>query len=471
MLFSSFVFIWIFLPIILISNYIAQKVAGNKAANVVLLAGSLFFYAWGEPVYILLMLASILGNWLFGLGLSLMDGRENARRILLAASVAMNIIVLAYYKYAGMIVMTFNHLSGTHFEQPNIPMPIGISFFTFQTMSYVIDVFRHECDAQKDLLKLALYVSLFPQLIAGPIVKYKDVAEQIDHRTMTVAQTAEGVERFIWGFGKKVLIANTLALTVDRIYALPVEEITSSMAWVASFFYTFQIYYDFSGYSDMAIGLGKMLGFSFKENFQYPYLSCSNKEFWRRWHISLGSWFRDYVYIPLGGNRKNSFRTKCNVMTVFLLTGLWHGASWNYVVWGAAHGICQLIEKRGSDSKPRKKNLISWIVTFLTVHFLWVLFRIENIHDALRVMKRLLFPWLYRNGSWALQEFVSPKSLVVFVIAVVGMGVIPVFCRKKEQKQKTLHAVLKMAVGVFIMFLSFCSLAANTYNPFIYFRF
>ena len=322
MLFSSMIFLWLFLPIILIVNRFLRI----KQQNLFLLLASLFFYAWGEPKYVLLMLFSIFINWGSGM---ILNAFPAYKKMILWISIFLNLGLLGYFKYLGLFVRTVNHLFGAdRLRQPDIALPIGISFFTFQALSYVIDVYRGECKAQKNIFDLALYISFFPQLIAGPIVKYKDVNEQITNRTVTLEKTAEGIRRFIYGLAKKVLISNILAQGADMIFALDMQEMTGTLAWTATFLYTFQIYYDFSGYSDMAIGLGKMFGFTFNENFNYPYISLSIREFWRRWHISLSTWFREYVYIPLGGNRKGTVRTYLNLGIVFFLTGIWHGASY-----------------------------------------------------------------------------------------------------------------------------------------------
>lgn len=316
MLFSSITFLWLFLPIVLAIYFLLLKIFGHVtfAANLLLLVASLFFYAWGEPIYVVLMLGSIILNWLMGLWLS----RTHSSRAILALACAGNLAILGYFKYAGMVIDTLNALCGkVVFADINVSLPIGISFFTFQSMSYVIDVYRGECTPQKNVLKLALYISFFPQLIAGPIVKYKDVADQIDNRIVTRAIFASGVRRFEYGLAKKVLIANVLALGVDKIYSMQMGEVTGLLAWTASLMYTFQIYYDFSGYSDMAIGLGRMFGFKFRENFNYPYTALSIREFWRRWHMSLCAWFKDYVYIPLGGNRAGKLKTYRNLGIVF----------------------------------------------------------------------------------------------------------------------------------------------------------
>ena len=325
MLFSSMIFLWLFLPAVLIICRFLKL----RQQNVFLLLASLLFYAWGEPRYVLLMLVSIGLNWGTGILLERFPERKKA---VLWTSVALNLSLLGYFKYLGLLVRTLNHLlRGRELEIPQIALPIGISFFTFQALSYVIDVYRGECRAQKNILDLALYISFFPQLIAGPIVKYRDVNDQIRNRTITPEKTAQGIRRFIYGLAKKVLVSNVLAQSADLIFALDMQEMTGTLAWMAAILYTFQIYYDFSGYSDMAIGLGKMFGFTFNENFNYPYMSLSIREFWRRWHISLSTWFREYVYIPLGGNRRGTVRTYVNLGIVFLLTGIWHGASYNFI--------------------------------------------------------------------------------------------------------------------------------------------
>lgn len=467
------VFIWIFLPMVLVGNFVMQKVGGNRAANVLLVVVSIFFYAWGEPVYVLLMLASILLNWGAGLlidrcELAQEGERGKCAKFLLVVTIVLNLGFLGYFKYAGMLVETINTICGTTFSNPQISLPIGISFYTFQALSYVIDVYRGKCEVQHNAMKMALYVSFFPQLIAGPIVQYKDVAEQIDHRTLSASQTVEGIRRFCYGLGKKVLISNTMASASDAIYALDFHAVTTSMAWIASIFYTMQIYYDFSGYSDMAIGLGKMFGFEFRENFNYPYISTSIREFWRRWHISLSLWFREYVYIPLGGNRKGTARTYLNLFIVFLLTGLWHGASWNFVLWGLYHGVLLIIERLGMGKWLEKHRGIAWIYTFLMVNFGWVLFRIENIATALRYILRMIRPWKYMHTGYSIMEFIDFRALFFLLCAVVGMGALQRFIKRKEGSRASWP---EMAYCFVLLALSCMSLASNSYNPFIYFRF
>ncbi len=468
MLFSSMVFIWIFLPVVLILNYAAQWIGGNRLANILLLIASVLFYAWGEPVYVLLMLFSIFINWAGGMVLCRVG---KGKKIVLAATVALNLLLLAYFKYAGMIVVSVNNVFGTSFSNPEVSLPIGISFFTFQALSYVIDVYRGECEVQKNILKLALYVSFFPQLIAGPIVKYKDIAEQIDNRNYdNYIYVYNGIRRFSYGLGKKVLISNVLAATVDKIYSLEANNINWSLAWIAALMYTFQIYYDFSGYSDMAIGLGKMFGFEFRENFNYPYISQSIREFWRRWHISLSSWFRDYVYIPLGGSRHGKWSTYRNLIIVFLLTGLWHGASWNFVLWGLFHGFFIVIERLGFSKILDKNKAFAWLYTVALVNWGWVLFRIENIGQALTYIEKMMLPWKYWNSSVALFQIINGHNLFILAVAILGAGILQRIVPKKI-KTYWKDSYLEIIFCMILMILSIAALAGNMYNPFIYFRF
>lgn len=469
MVFSSMIFLWIFFPICLVGNYITTKIyKNNNLANIFLLVLSIIFYAWGEPVYIFLMMFSILVNWLLGIGV---ERFSKNKKIILMIGVSINLLLLGYFKYAGMLVDMANAVLGTEIKEPEIALPIGISFFTFQALSYVIDVYRGECKAQTNLFKLALYVSFFPQLIAGPIVKYKDVNEQIDHRTLSIGQTAEGIRRFCYGLGKKVLISNVLAAGADAIYAMEISEITSIMAWLASLLYTFQIYYDFSGYSDMAIGIGKMLGFEFKENFNYPYTSFSIREFWRRWHISLSSWFKEYVYIPLGGNRKGVKRTYINLGAVFLLTGIWHGADVSFVLWGLYHGFFNVIERLGFEKILKKSKVFSWIYTFMVVNIGWIFFRTESTVRSIQYILRMFMPWKYVNSNFSIWELMNGHTVFALLCAILGMGVFQRLTEGKQLGKKWKYSIGEITFCVCLLLFSIFSLASNTYNPFIYFRF
>lgn len=463
MLFSSMTFLWVFLPCVFLICILLK----SKYQNAFLMVVSLLFYAWGEPSYLVLMLLSIFVNWLFGLGI---EKFSESKRLFLIVSVVFNLAILGYYKYYDFLAETINHLVGKSILPiKEIALPIGISFFTFQIMSYVIDLYRGQYKAQKNIVHLALYISFFPQLIAGPIVKYRDINEQIEHRTLNVEKTVYGLRRFTYGLGKKVLISNVLAECVDSIYTLPITEIGMLTAWIAAILYTFQIYYDFSGYSDMAIGLGKMFGFDFLENFNYPYLSGSIHEFWQRWHISLGTWFREYVYFPLGGNKKGKFRTYVNLTIVFLLTGAWHGASWNFVFWGAYHGFFQIIERLGLERVLKKTKILKHLYAFLVVVVGWVFFRVENLTMALNFVGCMFMPWKY---GVSLNYSVSHKVYLIAVLAVLGCGILQaIFHRYKRIENFWKNSPFELVFCCCVLLLSFMSLASNTYNPFIYFRF
>lgn len=470
MIFSSMLFLWIFLPFTLVGYYIISKIEknGNNIGNLFLLIVSLISYAWGEPKYVFLMLFSIFVNYILGL---IIEKVNRNKGIVLFIAVCFNLALLGMFKYTAMLVDMFNKVMRAELNAPAIALPIGISFFTFQILSYVIDVYRGECKAQKNLLKMALYVSFFPQLIAGPIVKYKDINEQIDCRKLNVDKFVEGIRRFCYGLGKKVLLSNALAMAVDSIYALDVKQVTGPMAWCASILYTLQIYYDFSGYSDMAIGLGKMFGFEFKENFNYPYISCSIKEFWRRWHISLSLWFREYVYIPLGGSRVGKGKTYRNLFIVFFLTGIWHGANYNFIFWGLFHGFFIILERIGFGKILDKNKIFGWLYTILIVNIGWVFFRIEDIKLAFSYIIRMLFPWQYVVSDFHIKEFVNPYIFFICICAILGTGGIQHLCIKNGVESKWKNSVLELVYCMVILIFSFFSLTSSTYNPFIYFRF
>lgn len=464
MVFSSLIFLWFFLPIILIGYYIVQ----NKFKNIFLLLGSLIFYAWGEPKYIFLMIGLILIN--YGIGI-LIDKYERKRKLLLVSAVIINISVLGYFKYLNFFIEIINTYAGKAIELREIKLPIGISFFTFQILSYVIDLYRGQYKAQKNIINLALYISFFPQLIAGPIVKYKDINEQLDNRVLSYEQIANGIRRFIYGLGKKVIIANTVAQCVDTIYALEYIELGGGIAWVGAVLYTLQIYYDFSGYSDMAIGLGKMFGFKFHENFIYPYLSCSIQEFWQRWHISLGAWFREYIYIPLGGNRKGKLRTYFNLLVVFFTTGLWHGASFNFIIWGIYHGLFQIIERLGVKKFLAKHKVISHMYAIIVIVFGWVVFRADNLAQAYEMIKRMILPWKYKDIPGLMLKMIGRKTLLIILLGILGSGLIQLLLQKVEIPKKGKNLYLEIIYCVIMFILCIAMLASNTYNPFIYFRF
>lgn len=464
MVFSSFVFLWGFLPIVFVINYFIKP----QYSNAWLLMASLFFYAWGEPYLVLLMIVSIIINWIIGMGI---EKYSSYGKQVLAIGVILNLLALGYYKYANFGVRIINSLFGKEiFPVPAIALPIGISFFTFQAISYIVDVYRGETRAQSKLINVALYISFFPQLIAGPIVKYKDINKQIENRAISMDKIARGFRRFIYGLSKKVLISNVLGKTADIIFNFDVGTISGITAWSAALCYTFQIYYDFSGYSDMAIGLGQMFGFDIPENFNYPYLSKTVGEFWRRWHISLGSWFKEYVYIPLGGNRKGKVRTYINLTIVFFLTGLWHGANWKFIVWGFYYGLFAIIERNGLQKFLNKSKVISRIYMFLIINFGWVLFRVNHLMDIVPLAKRLVTPWLYTESDIATWQYCDRMTIFVFICAILGMGVIQKIVPEKI-KGVWKFSIMEFAYCSIMLILCITSLAGGTYNPFIYFQF
>lgn len=464
MVFSSLVFLWIFLPITIIGYYVVK----DQFKNVLLLLASLLFYAWGEPVYILLMLFSIVVNWIIGL---LMERFVSWKKAWLVLGIVINIALLGYFKYFNFFMEIINRCFHKSIEINVIELPIGISFYTFQILSYVIDLYRGEYKAQKSVINLALYISFFPQLIAGPIVKYKDINEQLLNRTTSLEKMAQGVRRFIYGLGKKVVIANTLAQCVDHIYGLEAADLTGWLAWVAAIFYSLQIYFDFSGYSDMAIGLGKIFGFEFQENFNYPYIASSIQEFWQRWHISLGTWFREYVYIPLGGNRKGSVRTYCNLAIVFFVTGLWHGAGFNFIWWGLYHGFFSIIERMGLRKILNKHKLAAHVYALLIVNFGWVLFRAQDLKTAGFFIGHMLVPWRFVDTSAGWQRFFENRTIAIAVVGILGCGIIQFIGRKCGIDRKWRYSYLELGYCAVVFILCIAMLASNTYNPFIYFRF
>ncbi len=410
MVFSSITFLLCFLPVTLIAYYLA----GNRLRNLVLLLASLLFYAWGEGGYVLIMLLSIALNFVVGRLLDRTEGKQ-ARTAVLAGGIGLNLALLGYFKYGNWLVEIVAGLvpglKAPEILADPIHLPIGISFFSFQALSYIIDVYRHDTQSQRNPLHLGLYIASFPQLIAGPIVRYRQVAEQIRHRLHDFSTFASGVERFIFGLSKKVLIANPLSAMADLIFSQQYAHLPVEIAWLGIICYALQIYFDFSGYSDMAVGLGRMFSFQFPENFNYPYISRSIQEFWRRWHITLSTWFRDYLYIPLGGSRQGAVKTYRNLVVVFLLCGLWHGASWNFVVWGAMHGVFLALErrvlKRVLQSVPR---LFCHVYTLLVVLVAWVFFRVERLPDA----------WPTRRPCFSLQRTRTAVRVSVY-LQVDGM--------------------------------------------------
>ena len=471
MVFSSMTFIWIFLPILLFVYYISKE----KYRNIILLIFSLIFYSWGEPKYIILMLISILVNYIFGRILDKCNKKKN-KTIVLIFSIIFNLGLLVYFKYFNFIATNIDNIIGHNvIPNKNIVLPIGISFYTFQIMSYIIDLYRGDIKVQKNLLNLALYISFFPQLIAGPIVKYKDIDEQLQKRTVTIEKFSNGIKRFVYGLAKKVIFANTLAYIADTIFNSNIELLNMPIAWLGAICYTLQIYFDFSGYSDMAIGLGKMFGFEFMENFNLPYISESITEFWRRWHISLSTWFKEYLYIPLGGNRKGKIRTYINLLIVFLATGIWHGASWNFVVWGLFNGFFLVIERIKLKELLDKNKLkfINHIYALLVIIFGWVLFRADTLKSALQYMKIMVSP-SKQLVNFDTSLIINNRNIMMIIVVILFSGILQTIFNKLKNKEKIkeiYHRYFEVIVICLLMFVSIMMLASNTYNPFIYFRF
>ena len=480
MVFSSITFLFFFLPAVLVLYALA-----GRWRNLLLLLVSLLFYAWGEGVYLVVMLTSICLNYGCGRLIGRWLGEPPLAKLALAGSLLVNFSLLAFFKYANFIVDNGNALLTAAQLPPlllsPVHLPIGISFFTFQAVSYLIDIYRRKVEPQRNIIDLGLYIALFPQLIAGPIVRYSDIARELACRQVDIAGLAAGIQRFLFGLSKKVLLANPMAFTADKIFALPGAELSPGLAWLGAICYTFQIYFDFSGYSDMAIGLGRMFGFHFLENFNYPYISRSIQEFWQRWHMSLSSWFRDYLYIPLGGNRQGTSRTYLNLVTVFLLCGLWHGASWTFICWGLYHGAFLVAER---SFLGRAVQRLWWplrhLYALLIIIFGWVLFRSLTLADGLAYLATMLN--LLAPTNWQIVMFhLDPKTLFELVLATLfALPILPFF----EHKFTLLTSANRMGQGPVALcqavrilslgLLTYCSvisLSAGAYNPFIYFRF
>lgn len=465
MVFSSVVFLFFFLPIVFLLTRITKRIFIN---NIILLIFSLFFYSWGEPKYIFLMLIIIFINYLFGLAIHIWP---DTSKILITICVISNLIILGYFKYFNFLIDSINQVFNLSYNFKNIILPIGISFYTFQALSYVIDLYRREIEVQKNPFYLALYISFFPQLIAGPIIKYRDIEKQIKDREVTNELTVCGIRRFIVGLSKKVIFANTFAVVVDQNFNREILSVGTLGTWLIMILYTLQVYYDFSGYSDMAIGLSKMFGFHFPENFNFPYISQSIKEFWRRWHISLSTWFKEYLYIPLGGSRKSNIRTYLNLLIVFFCTGLWHGASYNFIIWGLWHGFFLIIERIiFTNNNQQKFNVFRWIYTMLVVVIGWVPFRAENLNDSINILHNMFVP---TKGFYNIMEIVDFKIIFVLILGLYFSGVHKFIGEPftKLLRLKRLKAAITVVSLFILLWICILCIVANTYNPFIYFRF
>lgn len=421
---------------------------------------SLFFYAFGEPVYVILMTGSILTNYAMA---RLIAGYQKRARIFLCMAVVFNLGLLVFFKYAALIIQTIRGLSVGQSSCPEIALPIGISFYTFQALSYCVDVYRDRGLVQKNVWKLMLYISFFPQLIAGPIVKYHDIEKQLSDRAVTIGDAAVGIRRFICGLGKKLLIANSMAYIVDTLYTTQIN--MALTAWVSAVCYIFQIYFDFSGYSDMAIGLGRMFGFTFQENFQYPYVSTGIREFWRRWHISLSTWFKEYLYIPLGGNRKGKVRTTLNKLVVFMATGIWHGADWTFLLWGLFHGLFITLEDHGLV--PFKNRISAHIYTMFVIICGFVIFRADTIGQAVHIFGAM-FTGFHMEvvEMMILAKLLTPWNVACAIVAAVLSTPVSCWLKQTIKNEAVYYTASLVLLAVCIM-----ELASGSYNPFIYFRF
>lgn len=468
MLFSSIVFLFTFLPAVMILYYLLPV----RFRNVILLLASLVFYAWGEPVYLFLMLLSILFNYFSGLDIARNLQDKRAAKQSLVFNLIINLAVLGFFKYEGFVLDTLNGILPVHISYHALPLPIGISFYTFQILSYIIDVYRGNVKVQTNLPNFALYVTMFPQLIAGPIVQYADVDEQLASREISRTKFGEGSMYFIRGLAKKVLLANTSGMIFTEVSGLAKDNIAVMTAWLGAFAYMFQIYFDFSGYSDMAIGLGKMFGFEFNMNFNYPYVSKSITEFWRRWHISLSSWFRDYVYIPLGGNRVSKIKHIRNLLIVWFLTGLWHGAAWNFVAWGLYYGVILIIEKYLlSPVLDRLPDVVRHIYSIVLVVIGWVLFLSSSFGQAADYI-RVMFGAGAHGFADRESMYLLTSNLILWLILIFGSTPLVHFryehmLRSKKWNTTIINSVVYAAL--FIVCIAY--LVTETYNPFLYFRF
>ncbi len=460
MVFSSFVFVSIFFPLVFLVN----RALPLNLSNLFLLVMSLILYAWGEPVYVLLLIGCVVVNYVA----ALMIGKR--RRLGLILALVLNLGMLCVYKYTNFIIDNVNALLGAAIPAVDVRMPVGISFFTFQAMSYTIDVYRGECAPQKNFAKLLLYVSLFPQLIAGPIVKYHEIELELSDRRATLQDTVQGARRFILGLGKKILLANALATTADMVFNADAALINLPVAWLGAVCYAMQIYFDFSGYTDMAIGMGRMMGFHFPENFRYPYAAVSMQDFWRRWHISLSSWFRDYVYIPLGGNRKGKGRAILNRLIVFFLTGLWHGASWNFVIWGLGNGALLMLESSGAIPVKRMKAWMRHAYVWLSFILLFVIFRAETMGTTLAVYRGMFAGFSMTAGQQTLLARCLTGSSVLTLAAGI-LCAMPWKDRFERLAGRSIAEGVGYVLSLGILWLSLLSLASQAYNPFIYVRF
>jgi len=472
MLFSSLTFIFYFLPLCLILYYIIPKKFIN-VRNALLLVFSLVFYAWGEPKYIFLMLVTVFISWVFGLLMEKYKKKKKQRKIIFIISIIAVISSLLFFKYTNFFIENINGIFNSNIETKNIILPVGISFYSFQILSYLIDLYRGKIKVQKNFFSLSLYISFFPQLIAGPIVTYETIEDQLENRKETLSKIVSGAERFIIGLGKKVIIANNMALIADTIFnSTSLGEYSRLVLLLGILAYTFQIYFDFSGYSDMAIGLGKIFGFEFLENFNYPYMAKSVTDFWRRWHISLTTFFREYIYIPLGGNRVPKARWIFNTAVVWLLTGFWHGAAWTFIIWGLYYLVLLLTEKMFiSKLKIKLPTILQMFITFVIVNIGWIIFRANNLTDLTTILGNLIT----KGDGITLIEFLNNHSNVISSLPYMLFAVMFSFniIKKLDEKfeDSIIYSIGKKIILIIILVWCISSLVSSLYNPFIYYRF
>ena len=463
MVFSSVVFFFYYLPAVLAVYYLLPA----RSRNLWLFLVNLGFYGWGEPVYILLMLFSICLNYVSGRLIAVYRQEQNNKaKTVLIVNTALNLALLVVFKYADLIIGTFDSVFGASIPLPHLALPIGISFYTFQTMSYPIDIYRGDARVQKNFINFGTFVALFPQLIAGPIVRYKDISEQLESRTLDVQRFSAGVQRFVVGLGKKVLIANNIGALWDIYSAEP--SLTTAGAWLGAIAFSLQLYFDFSGYSDMAIGLGRMLGFEFLENFNYPYISKSVTEFWRRWHISLGTWFRDYLYIPLGGNRRGLPRQMLNILIVWALTGLWHGANWTFLLWGLYYAAFLLIEKLFLLKYVQNSTFLGRIYTLLVAVFGWMLFQIDSVPAVLHYWSAMI--GASSSGFIGPGDIFNAKAYLI-ILLTAAIAATPLMKNLYSRVSPKVRAVMTPVLTALVLLVSTAYMVDATYNPFLYFRF
>ncbi len=467
MVFSSLSFLTLFLPLTILLYFAAPR----RFRNLLLFLASLIFYAWGEPVYIVLMLFSSVVDYSHGLLMEKFDGRPGVRRALLISSVAINLSLLGFFKYAGLVVSTLNAALSLSIPVPSVALPVGISFYTFQTMSYSIDVYRRNCPAQRDPIAFGCYVTMFPQLIAGPIVRYVDVMREINDRRETFEGFYLGIRRFLVGLAKKLILANGVGMLWDSVSAQPAASLSALSAWLGVLAYAFQIYFDFSGYSDMAIGMGRMFGFQFPENFRYPYVSRSVSDFWRRWHITLSTWFREYLYIPLGGNRVSVPRNIFNLAVVWMATGLWHGASWNFLLWGAYFGAVLIAEKfLYGKALSRAPGFVGWAYTALVVLVGWVFFALDDLGRGAAYLGAMFGGGAGAVDAYALRALLN-YGAVLLLCAAASTPLASGALERLRARRPRAHSALTYALVIAGFALCLIYVVDAGYNPFLYFRF